>query len=136
VAFLGAAAADDPRWQNLLTSMQWINDNPLPSDASPDSVATRQLVIAALAKAENTMQGNNAAAASADYAAAASAYNQFAIQQGAKEMPSGFSLWLAGLGLDIANPLAKIGLYAGIALTAYLLITMGVLRNVASRRLH
>lgn len=104
---LGASLTRDQQWTNLLANMDDLTSNPLPADASADTVATRQLVIATLAHAENVLQGADQAAADAAYADAQAQYRQFADTQRSKEMPSGLSLWLANLGLDITSPLAK-----------------------------
>lgn len=130
-ARLGADLSTSQQWQNLLAQMDYVNAHPLPDDASADTVQTRQLVIAALARAEATLQGTDQAAADTAYQDAQTAYQQFAAQQKEKETPSGLALWLAGLGLDLGSPLAKLGLYAGVGLVAYLALPF-VVRAVSS----
>lgn len=117
-ARLGAALTRSQQWDNLLAAMQDVVNTPLAADASADTVQTRQLLINTLARAENTLQGTDQAAADAAYAAAQTAYQQFAAQQKEKETPSAFALWLANLGLNISNPLAKMGGIAAVVLVA------------------
>lgn len=94
------------QWDNLNGMWQWVNAHPLPdSETSGDRYETRQLLIAALVKAQAKLQGTDTAGATAAFAAARRRYEQFNTGATALEMPGAFSLWLANIGLDTANPL-------------------------------
>jgi hypothetical protein len=119
---LGAQLSHDEQWANLLASMDWLNAHPLSDSAPPDTVATRNLVLAALVKAQNALQGGDPTAADTAYAAADQAYRQYAAQQHEKETPSGLALWLSGLGIDLASPIAKYATLAAVGLVALLVV--------------
>lgn len=130
---LGATLTRDQQWANLIASMEYVNANPLPDNAPADTVQTRQLLVAALVRAENALQGSDQAAADAAYAQAQQAYQQFASKQRAAETPSGLALWLSGLGLDVAGPVEKIALGLGAVLVAVLIVPP-LITAVAARR--
>jgi hypothetical protein len=118
---------------NVVAGYEWMNAHPLADDASEDTKQTRALVLAALVHAQNLLQSGPSAAADTAYTTAMTQYRAHAAAMTAKETPSAFSLWLAGLGLDLANPVAKIALYGALGLGAYLVVPV-LLRKAGGTR--
>lgn len=147
---LGQAVASDVAWSNLIQSMEWLNANPLPDEpvepvmgaADPFYAAwqaadanwqaasqARQLVIAALVAAENTLQSApTSGSTSPQYQAAAAAYQAYAAQAYQADMPSPFALnplaALFGSGgvFDLSTVFGKVAVYGGALLAAYVLL--------------
>jgi hypothetical protein len=140
---LGAVPPDDPRWQTLLANYEWVNAHPLiESDlvradpyedpggyaaqeaAYQDAVQTRTLVLAALTHAQNVLQGTDNAAADQAFQDAQATYGAYVQQVKAKEMPSGFLLWLSNL--DVPGRLLKVGGLVAAGAALYFLAPVAV----------
>ena len=122
---------------NIAAKEAWLAANPLPAGywtsnglvpvwvpgASEEQRQARALAVAALARAKSlTATAAQQAAAAAEFAVAQSRYRVYAAAQSARETPSALALWLADRGLDLSGTVAKLALFGGVGLAAYLLL--------------
>ena len=145
---LGQAVASDVAWSNLMRGIEWVNANPLPDEPVEPVMGggpvlcgvaggrrqlaggeqARQLVMAALAAAQNKLQSApTSGSTSPEYQQAAAAYQAYAAQAYQADMPTPFALnplgaFSARAGCSICSTFGKMAVYGGALLAAYVLL--------------